>query len=86
MPDKELVPGLAARLKEFREKAGLTLRDAGERAGVHYVSIARFESEARVPTLGIVYKLAAAYGTTVCELLPDAGQLPATPKPKKGKK
>ncbi|WP_439627614.1 helix-turn-helix domain-containing protein [Gemmata sp.] len=72
MPDRELVDGLAAKLKAARDAAGLSQQDAGEKSGVHHVSIARFETDKRVPTLAILYKLAAAYGVTVCDLLPPA--------------
>ena len=71
MPDREVVPGLAEKLKAAREKAGLSQIQAGEKAGVHHVSIARFETDARVPTLAILYKLAEAYGVNVCDLLPE---------------
>ncbi len=67
-----IVPGLAARLKEFREKAGLTQAEAAERAGMYQPDIVRYEKEQRVPTLAQLYKLAAAYGVHVCDLLPTA--------------
>lgn len=70
------MPGLAKLLKEAREAAGLSQIQAAERSGVHAVSIARFETDARGPTLATLYKLAAAYGVKVCDLLPPAGEAP----------
>jgi transcriptional regulator with XRE-family HTH domain len=80
MPDREVVPGLAGKLKAAREAAGLTQKAAGEKADVHHVSIARFETETRVPTLAVLYKLADAYGVGVCDLLPDAERPPGRRK------
>ena len=71
MPEREVIVGLADRLKAAREAAGLSQQQAGEASGVHHVSIARFETDKRVPTLAALYKLAAAYGVTVAEMLPD---------------
>lgn len=78
---RDTVPGLAEKLKAAREAAGLTQQQAADRSGVHAVSIARFESEARGPSVATLYKLADAYGVTVCDLLPVKA-----PGPKKGRK
>lgn len=71
---RDLVPGLAAKLKAAREAAGLTQQVAGERSGVHPVSIAKFEIGTTTPTLRVLYKLAKAYGVDVCDLLPHPGK------------
>jgi transcriptional regulator with XRE-family HTH domain len=70
MPKREIIPGLAARLKEVRERADLTQQQAADAAGTYQATIGRFETEKRVPTLDQLYKLAKAYGVTVCALLP----------------
>jgi transcriptional regulator with XRE-family HTH domain len=70
MPDREVVDGLADKLKTVREAANLSQQQAADKSGVHQVSIARFETNKRVPTLAILYKLATAYGVNVCDLLP----------------
>ena len=62
MGARDNVPGLAARLREIRERAGLTQQEAADRSGVHAVSIARFETEVTTPTLRALYRLAEAYG------------------------
>ena len=79
MPKRVIIPGLAARLKLLRERAGLTQQQAAEAAGMYQPDIARYEAENRVPTLDQLYKLAAAYGVNVCDLLPGG-------KPPKGKR
>ena len=81
MPSRDTLPGLAAKLRTAREAAGLSQYEAAERSGVHQVSIARFETDVRSPTLPTLYKLAAAYGVKVCDLLPG----PPAPE-KKGRK
>lgn len=72
MPKRELIPGLAARLKDLRERATLTQQQAADAAGTYQGTIARFETEKRVPTIGQLVKLAGAYGVDVCDLIPDA--------------
>lgn len=87
MNTRKLVPGLADRLKAARANAGLSQATAGEQAGVHPVSIAKFETDKTVPTLDVLYRLAAAYGVTVCSLLPEGERVsdpPATGDGKKG--
>lgn len=70
--NRDSVPGLAAKLREARDAAGLSQVQAGEKAGVHHVSIAKFETEKATPTLRVLYLLADAYGVDVCDLLPPA--------------
>ncbi|HXD86837.1 MAG TPA: helix-turn-helix transcriptional regulator [Urbifossiella sp.] len=70
MAKRALVPGLAEKLQAARLQAGLSRLQAAERSGVHHVSIARFETGRRVPTLTTLYRLAAAYGLGAAELLP----------------
>ena len=78
MAAKVIVPGLAGRMRAAREAAGMTQVAAAERSGVHRISIMKFETERTVPTLDVLYRLAAAYGVNVCELLPG-GVLPDAP-------
>lgn len=72
MPEKNLIPGLAAKLTDAREAAGLSQVDAGEKSGIHHITIARYETDKRVPTLYALYKLAEAYGVKICDLLPES--------------
>ena len=70
MPNRDTVPGLAGLLRSAREAAGLSQVEAGERSGVHHVSIARFETDKATPTVRVLCLLAAAYAVDVCDLLP----------------
>lgn len=83
MEKRDEVPGLAEKLKVARKTADMSQAEAGEASGVHPISIAQFETGTRTPTLATLYKLAAAYGVNVCELLPG-GEEPA-PKGKRKK-
>jgi transcriptional regulator with XRE-family HTH domain len=88
MSKKEIVVGLADKLKLVRETAGLSQQNAADKSGVHQVSIARFETDERVPTLATLYRLAEAYGVNICDLMPG-GKLPSDDgkaSEKKGKK
>lgn len=96
MANRDSVPGLPAKLKGAREAAQLSQQQAAERSGVHAVSISRFETDERTPTLATLMKLAEAYGVGVCDLIPETESQPTTapettekkPAPKKpaGKK
>lgn len=69
MPNRDSVPGLAARLRAARLAAGLTQVQAGEKADVHHILIAGYETDRKTPTLRILLKLAGAYGVDVCDLI-----------------
>lgn len=83
MPNRDSVPGLPALLKAARERCGLSQIQAAQRSGVHAVSIARFETDARTPSIATLIKLARAYGVKPADLIP-ADETPEK-KPKKGK-
>ena len=85
--DPNHVPGLAAKLREAREAAGLSQVAAGEKSGVHHISIAKFETKKSTPTVRVLYLLAKAYGVKVADLLPPEltaeDEQPAPKKPRK---
>ena len=96
MAKRDAVPGLGAKLKAAREKAGLTQTAADEASGVAQTNIARYEGDSKTPSLATLYKLAAAYGIDICDLLPKPTEIapgsngepveapaPAKKKPKK---
>ena len=60
------------RLREWRERRGLTQRLLAERAGVSALTVIRLEhdSTSPSPTLSMLEKLAQALGITVRQLLP----------------
>lgn len=51
---------LAQRLKEFRAAKGLTQKDIAEKAGIHHVTIRKYETRVMEPKLTHIDKLANA--------------------------
>ncbi len=76
MAERETIPGLADRLRAAREAAELSQQAAAEAAGTYQATIARYETDERVPTLAMLYKLAEVYGVAVCDLLPNGKKKP----------
>lgn len=58
----------ATRVRNARLRAGLSMRELGERAGVNYTQISRYESGAAAPRPGQMLRLADALGVSVEEL------------------
>ena len=65
----------AGRLKELREKAGITQQQLGEKAGIHKLTVAKLEQGIREPSWATVQALAAALGKT-CEAFAAALENP----------
>lgn len=59
---------IASRLRMERARLDLTLKEAGERSGVSYVSICRYE-RGELPRLDALNKLATAYGVPLAAFL-----------------
>ncbi|NKI43002.1 helix-turn-helix domain-containing protein [Streptomyces physcomitrii] len=70
--------GVAARLRERRRAAGLTLEAASARAELSPAHLSRLETGQRQPSLPVLLNLARSYGTTVSDLL---GETPAEHSP-----
>jgi len=77
MPDmqeheREIAAAFGARLKEFRESAGLTMAALGARVEPPMVApvIARYESGERVPSWTAVVRLSRALGKQPNDFLP----------------
>jgi len=81
MNTQQLAAEVAARLRAERARINLTLRDAGERSGVHYVSISRYE-QGKLPTLDALFRLAEAYGVEPGVLLPPIAAVADLPQPR----
>jgi len=60
---------MQTRLKEWREKRGLSVRKLAERSGVHYVSIVKMENGNLDPRLSTAMKLSAALGISLSQLV-----------------
>ncbi|MBR3000259.1 MAG: helix-turn-helix transcriptional regulator [Lachnospiraceae bacterium] len=62
---------LGSRFRELREKAGLSLREAGARVGMNWGTMFNYESGRRAMPLDIVNKLANFYGVSAGQILSD---------------
>jgi transcriptional regulator with XRE-family HTH domain len=60
--------GFAGRLREERERAGLSQRQLAERVGCHYMTISMLERGTQEPAWPLVLAIADALGLT-CEAL-----------------
>ena len=73
------MPFNAAALKKHRERRGWTQQELANRAGLHRVSVSRFESGARAAIdVDVLEKLAAALRVPISALLKP--QAPTEPK------
>jgi DNA-binding XRE family transcriptional regulator len=69
----------ALKLKELREKAGLTQEQLAKKAGIHRFTVAKLEQDLREPGWSVVQSLASALGVD-CSAFQDPignGQAPA---------
>lgn len=64
---------LARNIKRLRERRSLTQQELAETSGVPRPTIANLESGSANPTLAVVLRVAETLGTTVEELVSDAG-------------
>jgi transcriptional regulator with XRE-family HTH domain len=84
MDTEPIMNELATRLRVERARLDWTLKEAAEKAGVHFVTISKYESGKKLPTLDALYRLANAYGVEASSLVPPnaLGLLPKGKKPK----
>lgn len=68
---RDMIPGFAERLKELRERAGLSQTQLAERAGTHFTAVSKLELGKRSPSFRLALDLAEALGLGVGELVPD---------------
>ncbi|WP_344527529.1 XRE family transcriptional regulator [Streptomyces albiaxialis] len=68
----------APQMRRLRQRGGLTLEAAAQRAGLSPAHLSRLETGKRQPSLPLLLTLARVYGTTVGELL---GESPSVPNP-----
>lgn len=64
------------RLREWRERRGISLRQLAERAGVSFVTLYRIEAQKMSPTVAMLERLAEALDIHVTDFFP------AQPKPR----
>ncbi|MDH2022921.1 helix-turn-helix domain-containing protein [Stenotrophomonas sp. GD03680] len=60
MTTSGIKPGFPERLREARERGGLTLRELGELVGINYSQISRYEQGIALPRPGVLVRLAEA--------------------------
>jgi transcriptional regulator with XRE-family HTH domain len=60
---------MQTRLREWREKRGLSLRKLGELSGVHYVSLVKMEAGRLDPQLSTLLKLCRSLSITLNQLV-----------------
>jgi transcriptional regulator with XRE-family HTH domain len=77
---RDTVVGFGDRLKELREKAGLTQGALADLAGTHFTTVAKLEKDERSVSLRLALALANALNVSVADLVP-----PAAKKKSKGK-
>lgn len=70
-------PALAANLRAARARSKLSQRDVAKRIGVSQPSLSLWERGEVEPTLSMLRKLAATYGTSAARLLTSDGYRPA---------
>lgn len=56
-------------IKQLRKAKGLTQQELAQKAGVSYLSIHRYESGERIPSVDIAARIAQALGCTVDDLI-----------------
>jgi transcriptional regulator with XRE-family HTH domain len=57
------------KLREWRERRGLSLRGLAEKSGVHYVHLIKIEAGRNDPRLSTILKLCKALGVEVADLI-----------------
>lgn len=68
----EMLDGFAQRLRELRKQKNLSQTELGQRAGLHYTHIGRFERGASRPSGDTLKRVADALGVTSDYLLDGA--------------
>lgn len=78
-------PDLGNKLRRLRKKKGLTVTEAARHANVSAGFLSAIELSRANPSVATIYRLAAAYGTTVLELydLPAQSNRVITPRNRK---
>jgi transcriptional regulator with XRE-family HTH domain len=72
----------ATNLRLLRNQKGISRYALGKLAGLSWEGVAKLERRGSDPKLSTLYKVAAALGVTVCDLLLDCG----TPDASRGKR
>ena len=68
------------RLREWRERRGLSVRELAEKAGVGFSTVHRIEVGRMSPTIALLEKLAKALRVDVQDFLPPRSRQPTERK------
>lgn len=85
---RDMIPGFAERLKDLREKAGLSQAALAERTGTHFTAVSKLELGKRSPSFRLALDLASALGVPIGELVPAGwrdGPATRSPPPPPGR-
>ncbi len=69
------------RLRQVRQRQGLSLRDVAERVGLSIQQVGKYETGLSSPYISILHAMARALGTTVPDLLEGIAPSDAEPAP-----
>lgn len=75
MNTEPLIQELASRLRAYRAKLNMTLREAADKSGIHWNSVSRYEHNGSVP-IEALYRLANAYDLDINDLVPSNKVIP----------
>jgi transcriptional regulator with XRE-family HTH domain len=75
--DQEFLVGFIDLVKELRVKAGITIEQLADLAGVHRTTIGLLERHERTPTLAVAHQIATALGYPLHELVQEASAVAA---------
>ena len=67
--DYDLVKRIGKRIAAVRVRAGMSQAEAAERAGVAPVSLSRWETGSRAPSVTMLFKLSQALGVRIGDLV-----------------
>ncbi len=79
MPRNWPPSGFAVRLRELRDKAGLSQKALADLVGIHYMTVVKMESAVQEPAWPLVLALAKALGVSV-EAFVNGGEPEARPR------
>ena len=68
----EIMEGFGKRLREARERRGLSLKELAERAGAHVSNLSCYETGKRIPSLELFITIAGVLGVSADYLLGSA--------------
>ena len=65
----EIMECLGKRMREARERRGLSLKELAERTGAHISNLSCYETGKRIPSLELFFKIAMVLGVSADYLL-----------------